>query len=82
LDWDSKGAQEGLMNARDVFEEAVKVKFVHADDLATVWCAWVEMELRVKNYQKALELTRRSLTMTKDTSNVAAVKVVRSKRLW
>lgn len=30
------------------------------DDLATVWCEWCEMELRHKNFKRALELMRRA----------------------
>ena len=30
------------------------------DDLATVWCEWAEMELRHKNYKRALDLMRRA----------------------
>lgn len=34
--------------------------FKYVDDLATVWCEWAEMELRHKNFKKALELMRRA----------------------
>ena len=30
------------------------------DDLATVWCEWAEMELRHKNFKRALDLMRRA----------------------
>jgi pre-mRNA-splicing factor SYF1 len=29
------------------------------DELADIWCAWVEMELRSKQFKGALELCRR-----------------------
>ena len=32
------------------------------DDLATVWCEWAEMELRHKNFKRALEVMRRATT--------------------
>ena len=36
----------------------MKLKYV--DDLATVWCEWAEMELRHKNFKRALDLMRRA----------------------
>ena len=38
------------------------------EDLATVWCEWCEMELRHKNFKRALELMRRA-TYTPDKIN-------------
>ena len=35
-----------------------RYKFV--DDLATVWCEWAEMELRHKNFKRALDIMRRA----------------------
>lgn len=35
-----------------------QVGYKYVDDLATVWCEWAEMELRHKNFKKALELMR------------------------
>ena len=37
-----------LRQAREVFERAVLVNFKSVDDLATVWCEYVEMEVRNK----------------------------------
>ena len=34
--------------------------FRYVDDLATVWCEWVEMELRRKQFRRALDLMRRA----------------------
>ncbi len=38
------------------------------DDLASVWCEWAEMELRHKNFKRALDLMRRA-TYTPDKYN-------------
>lgn len=35
-----------LDNARVVFDKATRAVFKYVDDLAQVWCEWVEMELR------------------------------------
>ena len=37
-----------------------QVGFKYVDDLASVWCEWAEMELRHKNYKRALSLMRRA----------------------
>ena len=39
---------------------ATQAKFKYVDDLATVWCEWAEMELRHKNFKRALDLMRRA----------------------
>ncbi|CAD7956988.1 unnamed protein product [Amoebophrya sp. A120] len=74
------------LNVRDLFQEAVKVHFAHADDLASIWCEWIEMELRHDNFQEALNLARASITQPTDrqerATNIARMKSVRSKKLW
>lgn len=45
-----------------------QVAFKYVEDLATVWCEWCEMELRHKNFKRALELMRRA-TYTPDKIN-------------
>ena len=42
--------------------------FKYVDDLATVWCEWAEMELRHKNFKRALDICRRA-TYTPDKYN-------------
>jgi len=52
-----------VKNARAVFERAVKAgaeSYRYVDDLAAVWCEWVEMELRHKSHRAALALVRRA----------------------
>lgn len=49
-----------LENATKIFEKAVQVNYKAVDNLASVWCEWAEMELRHKNFKKALELMRRA----------------------
>ncbi|CAD7932214.1 unnamed protein product [Amoebophrya sp. A25] len=70
------------LNVRELFEEALKVHFAHADDVASIWCEWIEMELKYENYAQALQLARSAITHPKDTSNAARMKSVRSKKLW
>lgn len=37
-----------------------QVAFKYADDVATVWCEYAEMELRNQNFRRAVELLRRA----------------------
>lgn len=37
-----------INEAKYVFERAVKANYKNVDELANVWCEWVEMELRHK----------------------------------
>ncbi|GLC45042.1 hypothetical protein PLESTB_001462400 [Pleodorina starrii] len=49
-------------NARIIFQKATEARYKYVDDLAQVWCEWVEMELRHSNFKRALELVTRVLT--------------------
>lgn len=46
-----------------IFDKATKVNFKTVDDLASVWCQYVEMELRHENYDRALQLMQRATAM-------------------
>jgi pre-mRNA-splicing factor SYF1 len=53
--------ERGLLDdARQVLRRAVEqsVKPFHQSEVASVWCHWAEMEIKHKNYAKALELMR------------------------
>ena len=79
-----------------VFEKAVREPFRHADDVASLWCEYVEMEIRHGHYPRALELCARatakppgtsfslvsnSSNNNRNNSNVAA-RVYKSAKLW
>jgi pre-mRNA-splicing factor SYF1 len=49
-----------LDDARIIFEKATHVSFIKVDDLATIWCEWVEMELRHDNHDDCLKLLQRA----------------------
>ncbi|EFJ51030.1 hypothetical protein VOLCADRAFT_103670 [Volvox carteri f. nagariensis] len=49
-------------NARIIFQKATEARYKYVDDLAQVWCEWVEMELRHSNFKRALDLVKRVLT--------------------
>jgi pre-mRNA-splicing factor SYF1 len=39
-------AEADLASARKVLEKATKVNLKNVEDLAEIWCAWAEMEVR------------------------------------
>ena len=47
-------------SAREILERATKVEFRSMEDLANVWCEWVEMELRHDEFQKALQVLHKA----------------------
>ena len=49
-----------IANARVIFDKATQEELKYMDDLATVWCEWAEMELRHKNFKRALSLMRQA----------------------
>lgn len=59
-----------LGSARDVFERAVTVTYKSVDDLAEVWIAWAEMELRQGDYDGALRVMARSVQRPRNSRSV------------
>ena len=51
---------EQLDDARVILEKATHVPFLKVEDLAYIWCEWVEMELRQEEHEKAITLLRRA----------------------
>jgi pre-mRNA-splicing factor SYF1 len=43
-------------NARTILRKATEVPYRTVDELANVWCAWGEMEMRLEAYDKALQV--------------------------
>lgn len=72
-----------LPNTDRVFERAVNAEFKYVDDLVTIWCAWVEVYLRHKNFKRALELTRRAVDVrNKKDQNYVQQRLHKSVKLW
>lgn len=80
-----------LDNARVIFDKAVQVNYKTVDHLASVWCEWAEMELRHKNFKKALELMQRATAVPSvevkrrvaaDGNEPVQIKLHKSLRLW
>lgn len=77
-----------LEDARVILERATEVEYVKVDDLAAVWCAWAEMEIRQENFDRALKLMHRATAMPKsraayhDESETVQQRVYKSLKLW
>ena len=54
-----------VRRARKVFDDAVLAKFTRNDDLARVWCAYIEMELRLQS-DRALGLAKKATATVKN----------------
>lgn len=52
--------------AREVFERAVEAAFVKTDDLAKVWCSYIEYELSLGAIDKSLKLAKRAVSTVKN----------------
>eukprot|EP00002_Diphylleia_rotans_P037296 TRINITY_DN8318_c0_g1_i1.p1 TRINITY_DN8318_c0_g1~~TRINITY_DN8318_c0_g1_i1.p1 ORF type:complete len:850 (-),score=180.78 TRINITY_DN8318_c0_g1_i1:173-2722(-) len=51
---------DDLANARVVFDKAAEARYKTVDDLAQVWCEYAEMELRHKNFPRAIQVMQRA----------------------
>eukprot|EP00043_Microstomoeca_roanoka_P012576 m.121881 g.121881 ORF g.121881 m.121881 type:complete len:821 (-) comp15536_c2_seq1:136-2598(-) len=75
-----------LPEARSVFERAVQQPYRRVDDLADVWCAFAEMEIRNKSYKQALAHLRRATLVPSRKKvvqdNTVQLRVHRSLKLW
>merc|ERR1719481_1978306 len=49
-----------LEDARIIFEKGTHVAYLKVEDLASLWCEWVEMELRHNKWQEGLKLLQRA----------------------
>ncbi|XP_064616120.1 pre-mRNA-splicing factor SYF1-like [Liolophura sinensis] len=75
-------------DARVIFDKAVKVPYKHVDDLASVWCAWAEIEILHENYEEALKLMQRVTTPPSrkvsyhDEAETVQSRVHKSLKVW
>mmetsp|Transcript_8004 Transcript_8004/g.17846 ORF Transcript_8004/g.17846 Transcript_8004/m.17846 type:complete len:890 (-) Transcript_8004:47-2716(-) len=80
-------AHDDLDNARVIFEKATQVNYRAVEDLASVWCDWIEMELRHHKYEDALKVSRRAVGQRKAAALKAdkesvQLRIYRSTKLW
>eukprot|EP00596_Hydrurales_sp_CCMP1899_P010090 CAMPEP_0119039492 /NCGR_PEP_ID=MMETSP1177-20130426/9022_1 /TAXON_ID=2985 /ORGANISM="Ochromonas sp, Strain CCMP1899" /LENGTH=583 /DNA_ID=CAMNT_0007003453 /DNA_START=983 /DNA_END=2734 /DNA_ORIENTATION=- len=53
---------EDLENARIILQKATEVDYKAVDEMANVWCAWGEMEIRNEGFEKALGVLQQAVT--------------------
>merc|ERR1712048_1489039 len=64
---------DDIEDVRTIFAKATQATFKNADDLATVWCEWAEMELRHKNYAKCRSVLKQATALRS---------LAKSRKLW
>jgi len=69
-------------NARVIYKKATEVNFRAVDDLATIWCDYVEFELRHRNHDHALQVARQAINIEKASQGSVQARVHRSVKLW
>ncbi|KAI9006176.1 hypothetical protein BC832DRAFT_556303 [Gaertneriomyces semiglobifer] len=81
-------------SARGVFDKAVCVNFKKVDELAEVWCAYADFELRCESYEAAVEVMGRATTPPRgnvafhnsirygDETKDVQLRVFKSLKLW
>ena len=52
--------------ARTIYEKGVQQPFLHVDDVASLWCDYIEAELRHGDTQRARDLARRATAQPSD----------------
>jgi len=80
-------SHDDLENARVIFSKGKEVNYRGVDDLASVWCEWIEMELRHKEFDDALKVSRQAIGQKKAAAmrtdkDVVQNRLFRSTKLW
>jgi pre-mRNA-splicing factor SYF1 len=52
---------EDVENARTILLKATEVDYKSVDELANIWCAWGEMEIRHEKFERALEVMQQAV---------------------
>lgn len=63
-----EAVEPDVQSAREVLEKATTVPFKRVDDLAEVWIAWSEMEVRLENYDDARQVLSRATQVPRKTN--------------
>eukprot|EP00800_Vazella_pourtalesii_P004699 TRINITY_DN1544_c0_g1_i1.p1 TRINITY_DN1544_c0_g1~~TRINITY_DN1544_c0_g1_i1.p1 ORF type:complete len:482 (+),score=137.30 TRINITY_DN1544_c0_g1_i1:558-2003(+) len=74
--------------ARIVMKKGVQVGYKRVEDLANMWCEWAEMELRMENFEGALEVLKQATALParkagyQDRSEPVQNRVYKSLKVW
>ncbi|CAF1091134.1 unnamed protein product, partial [Didymodactylos carnosus] len=77
-----------LDEARYIYEKGTKVNYRYVDDLACVWCAWCETELKHENYKEAIRLMERATVLPRhkidyyDVNETVQMRLHKNLKLW
>jgi hypothetical protein len=58
----TQNKHESLLCGLGPTGNAMQAQFVYMDDLSHVWCQWAEMEVKHRNYRRAIDLLARAVT--------------------
>jgi pre-mRNA-splicing factor SYF1 len=53
---------DDVSNANKIYFQGTKIIFKSLDQIASIWCEWAEMHMRLKNYYDVLEIVKRACT--------------------
>lgn len=79
---------ERVADAREVFQQAVKQRFDKVDDLADIYCAWAEMEIKLDNVAASVAILRGATTLPgkrvnyQDKSLPVQQRIHKSLKVW
>ncbi|CAD5228216.1 unnamed protein product [Bursaphelenchus okinawaensis] len=82
------GKLEKFQDAKKIYERAVVVPFAKVDELAQVWCKYIEFELFKKDYDAAVYLLKRCTEQPRkkvqyfDETEKVQNRVYKSLRIW
>ncbi|CAF0771179.1 unnamed protein product [Didymodactylos carnosus] len=77
-----------LRESRYIYDKGTKVTYRHVDDLACVWCAWCETELKHENYEEAIRLIERATVLPRhkvdyhDMNETVQIRLHKNLKLW
>merc|ERR1719347_1292831 len=77
-----------LEDARIIFEKGTHVAYIKVEELANVWCQWVEMELRLNKFDEGLKLLQRASAPPPrkvnyhDSAETVQMRLHKSLKIW
>jgi len=79
--------EEDLNSSRKIYQKAVTQAYRTIDNLASIYCEWVEMELRNKQFKEALDILKEATAVPPRHTSIpqtapVSKRLFRSKRLW
>lgn len=70
-----------ILNAKVIFNQATKVLFKSVDELAIIWCSYVEFLIRQSEYDDAIN-SLRDILFSNSSENSMSLKLIYNTRIW